>query len=131
MFPVGFGPRVDVERQQPFMPQHPEMMIRQGLFNPVPLITGVVQNEAAFIIAALIGNNGSFMDRYDQDPNTFTRYILSQEFKSEGQEIARSAIDRYLLKRRKPSQQLHAMDRVIPPPVNSLKAFNHCSVLNR
>ena len=114
-FPIAFGPRVDVERPSPFMPQHPEVIIQEGLFSAVPFITGVVQNEAAFIIAALIGKNGSLMDRYDQDPITFTRYLLGLEFKSDGQEMARRAIDRYLLKRSKPSQQLHAMDRVTLP----------------
>ena len=51
MFPMAFVPRIDVERLNPFIPAHPYELIKQGKFNRVPIIVGVVKNEGAAVTA--------------------------------------------------------------------------------
>ena len=46
-----FGPRVDVDRRQPFLPGRPLDLIQKGIINQVPLIIGVNQNESALFLA--------------------------------------------------------------------------------
>ena len=50
--PTAFGPRIDVERREPFYPMRPEDIIRSGSFNHVPFVTGVTTNEAGFVVAS-------------------------------------------------------------------------------
>ena len=46
VFPIGYWlPRVDVERESPFLPAEPEKMIREKRFNSVPFITGIASHE--------------------------------------------------------------------------------------
>ena len=54
--PLAFGPRIDVERKNPFFPKHPAEIIKSGSFNHVPLIMGVNTNEAGFIVASQFMN---------------------------------------------------------------------------
>lgn len=49
--PVAFGPRIDAERENPFLPKDPVDIIKSGSFNQVPLIIGVNANEGGFAIA--------------------------------------------------------------------------------
>lgn len=42
-------PRVDMERDLPFLPTEPEEMIRGGNFNLVPLITGIATHEGSLL----------------------------------------------------------------------------------
>lgn len=52
MFPISmFQPRVDSERQDPFLPDEPKKLLEQKRYQPVPLITGVTQNEGALFVA--------------------------------------------------------------------------------
>ena len=51
LFPIGFGPRIDVERADPFIAAHPQTLIKEKRFNHVPYITGLNKNEASFIVA--------------------------------------------------------------------------------
>ena len=51
MFPLAFVPRIDIERNPPFLPAHPNELISQGRFNHVPLIVGVTENEGALVTA--------------------------------------------------------------------------------
>ena len=51
MFPVAFGPRIDSEREHPFVPKHPRDLIKEGLFNDVPFISGLNENEGAFSVS--------------------------------------------------------------------------------
>jgi carboxylesterase type B len=50
--PIAFGPRIDAERENPFLPKDPIDIIESGSFNQVPLIIGVNANEGAFAIAS-------------------------------------------------------------------------------
>jgi carboxylesterase type B len=46
-----FGPRVDVERKNPFLPGQPRDLLEKGQYNHVPFITGVTKNEGIAFIA--------------------------------------------------------------------------------
>ena len=52
--PIAFGPRIDVERKDPFLPMKPEDIIKSKSFSQIPFITGVTANEAGFAIASKI-----------------------------------------------------------------------------
>lgn len=47
MFPVAFGPRIDSERESPFLPDDPAALITRKEFNSVPFINGLTENEGA------------------------------------------------------------------------------------
>ena len=46
-----FGPRVDIERKSPFLPDYPKALIKEKRFNAVPIITGLTRNEGALFVA--------------------------------------------------------------------------------
>lgn len=51
MFPVAFGPRIDVERESPVLPDEPAKMIARKQFNHVPIIAGVTSDEGGLFSA--------------------------------------------------------------------------------
>ena len=52
VFPIGiFTPRVDVERDAPYLPAHPQELIQQKRFNAVPYISGLNQHEGLLFVA--------------------------------------------------------------------------------
>ena len=53
MYPVAFGPRIDKERDSPFLPDDPEKLVTLGQFNAVPLIAGLTQNEGGLFGASI------------------------------------------------------------------------------
>jgi carboxylesterase type B len=53
LFPIAFGPRIDVERSNPFLPAHPHELIESGKYNDVPLIIGLTQNEGALTVSGI------------------------------------------------------------------------------
>lgn len=50
VFPVGFGPRVDVERKWPFLPAEPRALMESKHIHPVPVIIGTTRNEGGAMI---------------------------------------------------------------------------------
>ena len=55
IFPlVLFGPRVDKERESPFLPAEPTELIKKKQFQSVPYIMGVTQNEGVMMAAGNI-----------------------------------------------------------------------------
>ena len=54
MFPIAFGPRVDVERNYPFLPDRPQELIRRKQFNHVPHIIGANENEGSLLLGSKI-----------------------------------------------------------------------------
>lgn len=51
IFPIAFGPRVDSERDSPFLPDDPAKLVSRKEFNSVPVIAGVTQNEGGYYAA--------------------------------------------------------------------------------
>jgi len=50
-FPMGtWLPRVDIEREFPFLPAEPKKLIREKQFNSVPLITGIAVHELSSLM---------------------------------------------------------------------------------
>ena len=49
-FPIGSSwlPRIDIEREFPFLPAGPEKLIREKRFNSVPYITGIAAREGFY-----------------------------------------------------------------------------------
>ena len=50
VFPVGFGPRVDIERESPFLPAEPIKLMESKQIYPVPVIIGTTRNEGGGMI---------------------------------------------------------------------------------
>lgn len=57
MYPIAFGPRLDSERDSPFIPDHPTALISRKQFNSVPVIFGVTENEGGLFTACNIYMN--------------------------------------------------------------------------
>lgn len=49
LFPIAIGPRIDLERENPFLPGHPLDLMAEGKFNKVPYIAGVTKNEGILL----------------------------------------------------------------------------------
>lgn len=50
-YPLPFGPRIDVEREFPFLPAHPRSLIADKNFTSVPYLTGLNKNEGCLLVA--------------------------------------------------------------------------------
>ena len=131
---MAFVPRIDIERKSPFLPKHPERLISEGSFNPVPFITGATRNEGGFFIAcvihvdiigeflvfnALLGNvlgllsrGGQGMSHLRRDPVKYLRYVFVKEFAENGEEITKSIMQRYLSADVDIGEQISALDQV-------------------
>lgn len=49
---MAFVPRVDVEREFPFLPDTPERLVANKQFNQVPYIGGLTENEGGLFAAS-------------------------------------------------------------------------------
>ncbi len=54
--PISYGPRVDSERAEPFLPEHPIALI-QNRNETIPIMAGVNQDEGALTAAALLATH--------------------------------------------------------------------------
>ena len=51
-FPIDvFSPRIDIERESPFLPAHPKELIKEKRFNAVPYISGLNEHEGIIFVA--------------------------------------------------------------------------------
>jgi hypothetical protein len=53
LYPVAFGPRVDSEREFPFLPDDPEVLVSRKQFNQVPMIAGLTKDEGGLFAASI------------------------------------------------------------------------------
>ena len=51
MYPVAFGPRIDLERNIPFLPDDPFKLMIEKRFNQVPMIVGLNSDEGGLFSA--------------------------------------------------------------------------------
>lgn len=132
MYPLAFSPRVDSERDFPFVPAHPRDLIRRKQFKSVPLIMGMVENEAAFGIAGignynsvfvslvfmsplsavLLARGGENMQLFIKDPIKYIRYFMGVELRNDGYEIARKVHNQYLNESKSYDVQLGELEKV-------------------
>lgn len=129
------GPRVDAERDQPFLPDVPETLIRTRKFNSVPYIAGLTKNEGAFIVGgnliissnvcslacsilfvlafiALLAHGGHTMKEFKTDPLKYIPYMLDFELHKGSREIAKKIIDQYFDSERDYDSQLTEIEQV-------------------
>jgi len=93
--PTAFGPRIDVERREPFYPMRPEDIIRSGSFNHVPFVTGVTTNEAGFVVAKMTSKGTETIDAIKEDPAPAILYATGHEFNASKLQKARNVFDNY------------------------------------
>ena len=49
MMPLTFTPRVDSEAENPFLPENPKILLREGRFAKVPFMTGITRDEGLIV----------------------------------------------------------------------------------
>ena len=106
VFPVGFGPRVDIERESPFLPAEPIKLMESKQIYPVPVIIGTTRNEGGGMIRSkldfpqfcfrnlskyqflkylflhsigLLSNNGKLLKEFVGDPAKYFRFMIGME----------------------------------------------------
>jgi carboxylesterase type B len=52
LVPDAFGPRIDSERDSPFLPDDPEDLVSRKQINQVPMIVGLTKNEGSLFYAS-------------------------------------------------------------------------------
>jgi len=111
IFPIIFGPRVDAERESPFLPAHPRTIMAAGSTNPVPFITGFNRNEGAGLLAHLIAGEGEGLMALEKDPVKYMAVLLGMDSAENRDEMARQVLP--LLDADLPlSQQLATLDEI-------------------
>ena len=50
ILPFTFTPRVDFEVKNPFLPDDPKVLLREGRFAKVPFMTGLTREEGLFLV---------------------------------------------------------------------------------
>jgi len=111
LFPVVFGPRVDREREFPFLPAHPRRLMASSNFNHVPYITGINRNEGAGFLTHLLANDAEAMNGVAKDPSKYFSYMLGLD--SVDNSAGRVAEAMELLDAQVPlDQQLTTLDEV-------------------
>jgi carboxylesterase type B len=112
IFPIAFGPRIDLERESPFVPAHPQQLIENKQFNHVPFITGMNENEGSFLLSGMLIKNGIGMQKFKNDPVKFMRYILGLEYDENGADIARHVIDHVFDKKKPLDEQPKSFEKL-------------------
>lgn len=137
MFPISmFQPRVDSERQDPFLPDEPKKLLEQKRYQPVPLITGVTQNEGALFVACNIQRKFGLrlgrlttilsyflpdlvlvvfnsLKEIDKDPAKYISYLMESELMEHREDFAEKIISQYFDRNRKYEDQLTELEQVI------------------
>ncbi|EFX78599.1 hypothetical protein DAPPUDRAFT_105048 [Daphnia pulex] len=97
LYPVAFGPRIDSERESPFLPDNPKNLVSNKQFNHVPIIAGLTKDEGGFYAASLAANGGKNLELFKNDTVTGVLYAIGMEKHKDGLEIAQKAHDHYFV----------------------------------
>lgn len=95
LLPTTFVPRVDAEREFPFLPDHPEKLVAEKKFNKVPLIAGVTANEGSLFSAGFATADGLALKEFKEDPLNNILYWLTMEKREDGRKIAAEVLSHY------------------------------------
>ncbi|XP_032784694.2 venom carboxylesterase-6 [Daphnia magna] len=95
LLPIAFVPRVDAEREFPFLPDTPERLVANKQFNQVPFIGGLTENEGGLFAASLATLDGEGMNEFKTDPVKNVLHILAMENRKGGPQIAQKVYDYY------------------------------------
>jgi len=129
-YPLAFGPRVDAERKDPFVPRHPKQLIERKQFNHVPYITGATRNEAGFIVAEMMSKGMRALEEFGEDPVKFVRYALTYERKKDGQCLAQQVVDQHLNSSKALTRQLVEIEQMLSD-INFFKCIDNTADLFR
>ncbi|XP_046639107.1 venom carboxylesterase-6-like isoform X1 [Daphnia pulicaria] len=80
--PVGFGPRVDVERESPFLPAEPRKLMETNQINSVPMIAGSTRNEGGSMVRRLVSDDRKLLNEFNKDPLKYFRFMMGIEDQS-------------------------------------------------
>lgn len=108
---VRFVPRVDAERESPFLPAKPKQLIRTKSFNQVPYITGLNRNEGSLFMAYLLGGDGAMMKQFQKNPIMYLKHSLTMEKDENGQEKAEKILELFDMEKAF-DQQLETIEQV-------------------
>ncbi|XP_046639321.1 venom carboxylesterase-6-like isoform X4 [Daphnia pulicaria] len=97
LYPVAFGPRIDSERDSPFLPDSPKNLMSSKQFNHVPIIAGLTKDEGGLFAASLATDGGQLLELFKKDPVTGVLYAIGMEKHKNGLEIAQKAHDHYFV----------------------------------
>ncbi|XP_046639318.1 venom carboxylesterase-6-like isoform X1 [Daphnia pulicaria] len=95
LVPVAFGPRIDSERDSPFLPDDPEVLVSRKQFNQVPMIVGLTKDEGSLFSASLASIDGKNLEVLKKDPLNCLAHAMGMEKQKNGREIAQKAYDHY------------------------------------
>ncbi|XP_046453239.1 esterase FE4-like [Daphnia pulex] len=95
LVPVAFGPRIDSERDSPFLPDDPEVLVSRKQFNQVPMIVGLTKDEGSLFSASLASIDGKNLAVLKKDPLNCLAHAMGMEKQKNGREIAQKAYDHY------------------------------------
>ncbi|XP_046452283.1 venom carboxylesterase-6-like [Daphnia pulex] len=113
IIPIAFGPRIDTERELPFIPDEPKNLIEQKQINEVPLIMGLNENEGAFTIAMLLSNNGTLLRNFNEDPLKYLRSLSGVEFTKNGDQVFNRIVEQYFTPNKTFENQLTELEQMI------------------
>ncbi|XP_032786528.2 venom carboxylesterase-6 [Daphnia magna] len=77
--PVGFGPRVDIERESPFLPAEPRKLMELKQINSVPMITGTTRNEGGSMVRRLVSDDRKLLNEFRKNPLKYFRFMMGLE----------------------------------------------------
>lgn len=116
MYPVTFAPRIDAERDSPFLPDDPARLISRKQFNSVPVIAGVTKDEGGIFAAGNIVHTGLHniknsqdpfslgmiadgveLKEFNKDPIKSVLYAIGMEKRKNGYDIAKKVYDHYFV----------------------------------
>lgn len=113
-FSMDFGPRIDVERDSPFLPSTPVDLLTSGQFNQVPVIYGTNKNEALGSIAwSGVLKEADRMRLLEENPVEFNVNLMNLKDHKQGHEIVQSSLDHYLNRSAPISQQLSRYEEML------------------
>lgn len=134
VIPIAFQPRIDIERELPFIPASPKILVEQNKINAVPTITGLNKNEGALFVAGnvfnfssyiissnhlelcldlvLIAKNGALLKNFSENSTEILSYMLRDELTPENQQLARQTLSLYLTLEKPFEEQLVEIEQV-------------------
>lgn len=92
---VVFGPRIDTERAQPFLPDYPVELYQNGNFSQVPLIVGTSRNDGARYLASSLAGSGKKMRDFEASLEEALSDMLRLDENEHSNILTQHVVDQY------------------------------------